>query len=238
MSRCSPEAARSRQRDCERRRAWCCRRLVGSPVYVVQGVLHISFAVAWLIFFFVCLHPVPFFHAQAQNLSVVLPRDTHSLALGASAFRMCKDCQGFRGMLSEQGQHLENEFLAEDPWLQRQPIVKWDAAWGKCTLLMLDPDAPQPRSQLGAAETGALGPWLHWLVVDAVGAPENGDTLVEHMGPSPPKGRHRYIFLLFRQGGCEVKVTSRERSKWDFAGFLRENKGLELVAANHYTATV
>ena len=74
---------------------------------------------------------------------------------------------------SDGGQHIENEFLSDDAWLQRQPRVTWNKDWGKCCLLMLDPDAPKPFSeQIGGHRCGALGPWLHWLVVDAVGTPE------------------------------------------------------------------
>lgn len=54
-----------------------------------------------------------------------------------------------------------------------RPSPNQDEAWGKCCLLLLDPDAPQPRSQEhGGDRCGTLGPWLHWLVVNAVGRPE------------------------------------------------------------------
>eukprot|EP00960_Hanusia_phi_P035750 751917-Hanusia_phi.AAC.5 len=83
--------------------------------------------------------------------------------------------------------HLAEEVLMEfdtsDWWLQRQPRVSWE---GKGTLLMLDPDAPQPNTNLSLP--GRLGPWLHWLVVDAQDQPESGRSLVEYMGPAPPMG--------------------------------------------------
>ena len=75
------------------------------------------------------------------------------------------------------------EFDSSDWWLQRQPRVSWE---GKKTLLMLDPDAPQPNHNFSLA--GRLGPWLHWLVVDAEDEPEKGRCLVEYMGPAPPSG--------------------------------------------------
>ncbi|XP_050289020.1 protein MOTHER of FT and TFL1-like [Quercus robur] len=62
------------------------------------------------------------------------------------------------------------------------------------TLIMVDPDAPSPSEP-------ALREWLHWIVVDI---PEGSDVtkgkeLVPYMGPKPPTGIHRYIFVLFKQ---------------------------------------
>lgn len=52
---------------------------------------------------------------------------------------VCGVCQGFQGRLSENGMHIENEFLAEDAWLQRQPIVEWvrEIAEMLCTFFRL-----------------------------------------------------------------------------------------------------
>ena len=55
------------------------------------------------------------------------------------------------------------------------------------TLLMVDPDAPDPNSP-------TFRSWLHWLVVDVPGAsggPAAGRTLTQYKGPSPPAGTHR-----------------------------------------------
>jgi len=94
---------------------------------------------------------------------------------------------------------------------------------------MVDPDAPE-RVGDGA---GQFGPWLHWLVTDAKLSADKGNTGVSYMGPSPPKGTHRYIFVLFRQPSA-VKVHSTERKKWDFGKFLSDNPELEPVAVNFY----
>mmetsp|Transcript_37970 Transcript_37970/g.97054 ORF Transcript_37970/g.97054 Transcript_37970/m.97054 type:complete len:93 (-) Transcript_37970:76-354(-) len=84
-----------------------------------------------------------------------------------------------------------------------------------------------------------MGPWLHWLVTDAVERPEDGKCVVQHMGPAPPKGKHRYIFVLFKQkkGSAAVSVPSLERKKWDFGGFLQANPGLEPVSYNMFHVT-
>jgi hypothetical protein len=71
--------------------------------------------------------------------------------------------------------NIDREYLfhVSDHFLHRQPVLEWEASLGPCTLLLLDPDAPAPRGGDGS-KPGSLGPWLHWLVTDAVGQPENG----------------------------------------------------------------
>ena len=64
--------------------------------------------------------------------------------------------------------------------------VKWDEALGKCTLVMIDPDAPDRKGD--GRGPGSLGPWLHWLVTGAGEKPERGSCMVEYMGPAPPAG--------------------------------------------------
>ncbi|KAH7434103.1 hypothetical protein KP509_06G000200 [Ceratopteris richardii] len=67
------------------------------------------------------------------------------------------------------------------------------------TLLMVDPDAPSPSKP-------TFRNFLHWLVVNVPGstAPsqeiwKTGHEQVPYMGPAPPEGHHRYVFLLFKQ---------------------------------------
>jgi hypothetical protein len=93
-------------------------------------------------------------HEDVRNLTVIFPRDQpHAIVIGAPSLAfglltfilkllditpadldfagkggwggVCGACQGFQGRLSEHEQHIENEFLAEDAWLQRQPTVEW-----------------------------------------------------------------------------------------------------------------
>jgi phosphatidylethanolamine-binding protein len=60
---------------------------------------------------------------------------------------------------------------------------------GMYTVLMSDPDAPNPS-------------WLHMLVVNIPGATPsivNGTPIARYAPPSPPSGVHRYIFTLYEQ---------------------------------------
>ena len=102
-----------------------------------------------------------------------------------------------------------------------------DAVGGRrrFTLLMIDPDAPAPRSTRRRHLPGAWGPYLHWLVTDieadcfacassekaspesahTTGSRErNDETRVAYVGPAPPGGggAHRYAFVLFEQTGA------------------------------------
>jgi phosphatidylethanolamine-binding protein (PEBP) family uncharacterized protein len=66
---------------------------------------------------------------------------------------------------------------------------------GTYTLLMVDPDAPSPGDP-------KFRNFLHWMVINIpVVDIKRGEVVVEYMGPSPPKGKHRYIFLLYKQSG-------------------------------------
>jgi phosphatidylethanolamine-binding protein (PEBP) family uncharacterized protein len=88
------------------------------------------------------------------------------------------------------------------------------------TLVMTDPDAPSPSEP-------TLREWLHWIVTDIPGnsggvesatgfswikeqiAPtsSSGRELVPYMGPRPPVGIHRYIFVLFKQPSAPFLIA-------------------------------
>eukprot|EP00746_Dinoflagellata_sp_MGD_P023450 gnl/MRDRNA2_/MRDRNA2_154946_c0_seq1.p1 gnl/MRDRNA2_/MRDRNA2_154946_c0~~gnl/MRDRNA2_/MRDRNA2_154946_c0_seq1.p1 ORF type:complete len:170 (+),score=39.16 gnl/MRDRNA2_/MRDRNA2_154946_c0_seq1:2-511(+) len=118
---------------------------------------------------------------------------------------------------------------------QRKPHVLFDTSLGKCTLVCVDPDAPDREGD--GSGPGMFGPWLHWLVTDAEGDHDSGNEIVEYMGPAPPRGNHRYIFVLFQQTADVVQNPSGvERKQWDFPGFLKANPGLKPVASNFFYA--
>lgn len=126
--------------------------------------------------------------------------------------------------------------------LSRAPSVTWDAssAEDKYILLMLDPDHPQ-RAQDGS-NSGEMGPFLQWFVVNARESASSGHPVVDYVAPSVENGEgtHRYILLLLAQkrpGTLKGFIESRG-PQWDFAGFLKTNEqALEPVAYNFFYAT-
>nr|QNM36891.1 MOTHER OF FT AND TFL1 [Litchi chinensis] len=97
------------------------------------------------------------------------------------------------------------------------------------TLVMVDPDAPSPSEP-------KYREWLHWIVVDI---PEGSDAtqgkeLVPYMGPRPPTGIHRYVFVLFKQKNGAVMAGIRPpdaRNNFRTRQFAAENDlGLPVAA--------
>ena len=129
-----------------------------------------------------------------------------------------------------------------------------DAVGGRrrFTLLMIDPDAPAPRSTRRRHLPGARGPYLHWLVTDIEGKDVcffGGAERVSYVGPAPPGGggAHRYAFVLFEQrdarsvtvpAGLETDAPPSKRRRWDIEGFLAANAHLRPKAVScFYCAT-
>jgi phosphatidylethanolamine-binding protein (PEBP) family uncharacterized protein len=116
------------------------------------------------------------------------------------------------------------------------------------TLIMTDPDAPSP-SELSMRE------WVHWIVTDIPGsiAQSNqgytwfnervvptstaGKEVVPYVGPRPPIGIHRYIFMLFKQPyGPLIVCPPTVRNNFNTRNFAAEH-GLGLpVAATYFNA--
>ena len=126
--------------------------------------------------------------------------------------------------------------------LSRAPSVMWDANGSdeKYILLMLDPDHPD-RAQDGS-NSGEMGPFLQWLVVNARESASSGHPVVSYVGPSAKNGEgtHRYILLLLSQKrpGTLKGFTESRGPRWDLAGFLKANEhAVEPVAYNFFYAT-
>lgn len=105
----------------------------------------------------------------------------------------------------------------------------------KYTLVMTDPDAPTP-------EDPNLREFLHWLVTDVPASLDGtqelakvGKEVMPYMGPAPPAGTHRYIFLLFPQRGG-VKAENLSRPRFSTQKFVEEHGLAPAVATTYFYA--
>lgn len=81
------------------------------------------------------------------------------------------------------------------------PNVEWDANSNELyTLIMVDPDAPH--------DIQALRCFRHWVVINISGSDiATGDTITTYRKPTPPPrtGRHRYVFLVYKQANGKIE---------------------------------
>jgi phosphatidylethanolamine-binding protein (PEBP) family uncharacterized protein len=114
----------------------------------------------------------------------------------------------------------KNQVLARSYTLE-QPNVHIKPVPGKqLTLIMSDPDAPQPS-------------WLHWLVTNITGDMpywESGDVIVSYAPPTPPSGTHRYIFTLYEQHSSIMIDPLSERSNFSVRDFVLKHALKKLVS--------
>ena len=94
-------------------------------------------------------------------------------------------------------------------------------------LVMIDPD--NPRRITDGKRAGALGPWIHWFVLNAESSAKAGYEAVSYHGPDPAPGtgHHRYIFLLFQQMSPPPKdfdlgsaMAQQSRALWPIKEFF------------------
>lgn len=140
--------------------------------------------------------------------------------------------------LGDKSVNLGNELTPAD--VKEAPSVNWEAdSSAYYTLAMVDPDAPS-RAQPKFREVN------HWLVVNIQGNDLNsGDVITGYLGSGPPKGTglHRYVFLIYKQGGKvnfdEPKTSSTSRAhRFNFSirKFAQKYNLGEAVAGNFYVA--
>ena len=114
-----------------------------------------------------------------------------------------------------------------------QPLVYWDSQIGQgpYTLLMVDPDAPDPKAPI-------YREWIHWMIVNVPGNRINqAQEVLPYQAPTPPRGTHRYNFYLYDQLGKMLppNLTYNRQSfqrpvfLWQY-GLLRNP-----LATNYYT---
>jgi hypothetical protein len=93
----------------------------------------------------------------------------------------------------------------------------------KYTLVMIDPDAPNPDNPVAAE-------WRHWVVSNVpageVFSNQSVYQLSPYQPPDPPIGQHRYILKLYEQKAGSLYETNpwdvkipEKRSNWDSEAF-------------------
>ncbi|XP_076651401.1 protein D2 [Halictus rubicundus] len=104
---------------------------------------------------------------------------------------------------------LGNELTPTDT--QQIPEIHYKHEGGVLyTLVMTDPDVPMRK--------GYNREFRHWLVGNI---PEEkvakGEVLAEYVGPAPPKGtgKHRYVFLVYKQNQGSITFDERRLSNRD-----------------------
>ncbi|XP_022845252.1 protein MOTHER of FT and TFL1-like [Olea europaea var. sylvestris] len=112
----------------------------------------------------------------------------------------------------------------------RKPHVHISGSRGSpnYTLVIVDPDARRPSEP-------TFREGLHWMVINI---PEGADAsegkeLMPYMGPQPPSGIHRCVFVAFKQKGVLEIVKTRpvERQNFITRKFTGENElGLPATA--------
>ncbi|KAL7266305.1 carboxypeptidase Y inhibitor, partial [Rhizina undulata] len=151
------------------------------------------------------------------------------------------------------GNTLKPEEAHETPKIQITP--EGADASTTYTIVLTDPDAP-------SREDPKWSEFCHWIITDVklpsieqVAAAQTMDAtsvdipkakeLVKYMGPAPPEktGKHRYVFLLYRNGNSSRKLEPpSERKKWgnhDYRKGARQwasKYGLTLIGANFFFA--
>ncbi|CAG8441071.1 7679_t:CDS:2 [Ambispora gerdemannii] len=81
--------------------------------------------------------------------------------------------------------------------------------------------------------------WRHWVVgnIPANAELNKATTLTTYNGPTPPPGtgKHRYVFVLFKQPQCDIKYDPlpESREKFNTREFAKKY-GLEIVTANFF----
>lgn len=122
-----------------------------------------------------------------------------------------------------------------------RPTVTWDAEPNTLyTLLLTDPDAPSRKDP-------KFREWHHWLVTNIPGHEvSKGEVLADYIGSGPPPntGLHRYVFLVYKQGG---KITDAEhghltntsgdhRGGFKTEAFVKKHRLGSPIAGNFYQA--
>ncbi|GAV09586.1 hypothetical protein RvY_19094 [Ramazzottius varieornatus] len=124
--------------------------------------------------------------------------------------------------------------------VQLEPQLNWNADPQEFyTVILADPDIP-------SREDPKEKDFKHWLVINIPGHDvKQGQAMTEYVGSAPPEktGLHRYVFLVYRQGGtlaiCEEHIDSKTlqgRPKWNVQKFADDYQLGPPVAGNFFVA--
>eukprot|EP00268_Persea_americana_P019332 TRINITY_DN19902_c0_g1_i3.p1 TRINITY_DN19902_c0_g1~~TRINITY_DN19902_c0_g1_i3.p1 ORF type:complete len:107 (-),score=10.60 TRINITY_DN19902_c0_g1_i3:236-556(-) len=97
---------------------------------------------------------------------------------------------------------------------------------------MTDPDAPSPSEP-------TMRELIHWMVANIPGGTDasQGKEVLGYMGPCPPVGIHRYVFILFRQEASTIAVDPPSaRNNFSTREFADRNRLGLPVAAVYFNA--
>ncbi|KAJ0964847.1 hypothetical protein J5N97_025985 [Dioscorea zingiberensis] len=85
------------------------------------------------------------------------------------------------------------------------------------TLIMVDPDAPNPSNP-------TLREYLHWMVTDIPATTDAsfGRELVCYESPRPTSGIHRMVLVLYRQLGRDTVLAPSMRHNFNTRSFSRQ----------------
>lgn len=108
------------------------------------------------------------------------------------------------------------------------------------TLVLTDPDAPSraDKSYSEYVHHIVSGLKLNSEAADFAAIDfDAGNELLPYMGPAPPEstGKHRYVYILFKETQATPQVYEGERARW---GSDNPATGVRLWAAKHHLVPV
>jgi phosphatidylethanolamine-binding protein (PEBP) family uncharacterized protein len=116
-----------------------------------------------------------------------------------------------------------------------QPTISFNGSKGHLyTIVMTDPDAPSPTQPTSRE-------WLHWLVVNLPGDGKESiatvTAITPYAPPSPPKGTHRYVFVLLQQNApISGTLSIPSRKGFSVRSFAQTHSLQPVAAVFHLTA--
>ncbi|KQK18033.1 protein FLOWERING LOCUS T [Brachypodium distachyon] len=97
------------------------------------------------------------------------------------------------------------------------------------TLVMMDPDAPNPSNP-------TLREYLHWMVTDVPASTNDsfGREIVTYESPNPTMGIHRMVLVLYQQLGRGTVFAPQVRHNFNSRSFARRFNLGKPVAAIYF----